>query len=81
MELESRTVMIYFYPAKITTNKDGCTVQFIDFEGCITEGKDRQEATENAHKALKQYIKYCKEEGIKLPKPSTVSMEIIAVEE
>lgn len=73
--------MFYSYPAVIALNCDGtCTVTFPDLEGCITEGKDRQEATENAYKALKQYIRYCKEEGISLPNPRSVSIDIIAVE-
>lgn len=45
------------YPAKILKNETGqYTIDFIDLEGCITEGDTLLEALENAKEAMGLYL-------------------------
>lgn len=55
------------YPAIFTKNKNGYTIEFIDLEGCITEGTNLQEAFYMAKDALGLYL----DEEINFPKPTT----------
>lgn len=50
----------------------GYTVSFPDLPGCITEGDDFEEATVNAKEALELHLYGMEEEGIEIPKPSTI---------
>lgn len=60
-----------FYPAILEpAEQGGYGVVFPDFPGCVTVGRDAEEATRNALEALLLHIEGMIEEGIELPAPS-----------
>lgn len=62
------------YPAKFDKYKDGAyTVQFVDFQGCITEGDNLEEAKANAAEALAGVVESVFEHGRKIPRPSRIT--------
>ncbi len=48
----------------------GYGVVFPDFPGCVTRGRDAEEATRNALEALLLHVEGMIEEGLELPEPS-----------
>ena len=54
----------YIYPAVFHPNEDGSyTVIFPDLPGCITEGKDLDDALHMAQDALATWVEYAVESG------------------
>lgn len=54
---------------------EGCKdigVVFPDFPGCISAGKNYEEAVKMAHDALSFHVKGMKEDGEKIPEPRTL---------
>lgn len=65
--------MIKEYPAIVhKQEKSDYGVSFPDFPGCITAGKTLQKAHAMACKALQAHVELMMEEGITIPKPSTL---------
>ena len=61
---------IYVYPSIFTFDDDGISVEFPDLPGCITEGKDLEEAFEMATDAASGWVLEELEEGNTVPEPS-----------
>ena len=71
--------MSYIYPAKFCSNNDGSyTIIYPDLQGCISEGKDLENAMIMAQSALSQWLEYLESEKQEIPKPSIINN--IAVE-
>jgi len=71
--------MSYIYPAKFCSNNDGSyTIIYPDLLGCISEGKDLENAMVMAQSALSQWLEYLESEKQEIPKPSIINN--IAVE-
>lgn len=65
--------MAYIYPAIFEQNNDNSyTITFPDLPGCISEGKNLDNAMEMAYKALTQWIEYLLDEKESLPAPSDI---------
>ena len=62
----------YRYNAIFTYKKDGVHVVFPDLPGCITFGKDEDEAINMAREVLALHIYGMEEDGDELPPPSSV---------
>lgn len=61
----------YIYPAVFHANDDGSyTVIFPDLPGCITEGKDLENALSMAQDALYAWMEYTVENGESVPAAS-----------
>ena len=61
----------YIYPAVFHANDDGSyTVIFPDLPGCITEGKDLENALSMAQDALYAWMEYTVENGASVPAAS-----------
>lgn len=77
------------YPAIFTQEDDGYWVQFIDLDGCFSDGKTLAEAMENAKEAmglfledLKEYPKFTSDfSNIKLEKNQIISFISINMDE
>lgn len=65
--------MKFIYPAIIHEDIDGYWAEFIDLEGCSTQGDTLEELLENATEALEVYLLGLLEDGIKLPTPSSIT--------
>lgn len=60
-----------FYPAILEPDEEGgYGVVLPDFPGCVSVGRDAEEATRNALEALLLHIEGMIEEGLDLPEPS-----------
>lgn len=62
----------YSFPALFEKDFDseGYTVTFPDFDGCITEGDDFDEALAMAKDALSGYLYLSEEDGEEIPTPT-----------
>ena len=60
------------YPAIIERGETGFGVYFPDLAGCTSAGDTFTEAIVNAREALAMHIAGLAEDGIELPKPSTI---------
>lgn len=60
------------FPAIFSSDKEseGYTVTFPDFDGCITEGDDLNEALRMAKDALGGYLYLSEEDGEEIPAPT-----------
>ena len=61
------------YYAIFNYGEDGITVTFPDFPGCITSGRNLDEATECAQEAMGLHIYGLYEEGLPIPKCSQLA--------
>ena len=63
--------MIIQYPAKIKYSREDKTylVEFPDLPGCLTEGKNMDDAIHNAKEALTGYLASIFERNLKIPEP------------
>jgi predicted RNase H-like HicB family nuclease len=74
--------MSYIYPAKFSSNDDGSyTIIYPDLQGCISEGKDLENAIIMAQSALSQWLEYLESEKQEVPKPSTINDIIVGKNE
>jgi predicted RNase H-like HicB family nuclease len=74
--------MEYVYPAIFHTNPDGSyTITFPDLPGCISEGKSLENALDMAHSALYEWLEYCKDKKLAVPKPSAPQTALLSQEE
>jgi len=65
--------MEYVYPAIFHKNEDGSyTITFPDLPGCISEGKNLNNALFMAQSALKQWISYLADKEQKIPSASAL---------
>ena len=60
--------MTYYYPAIIRKKEEGYRVDLIDLEGCFGEGKDRQDALEDARHAGVNWLLVESEDSMNFPK-------------
>lgn len=61
------------YPARFESAEEGgYTVEFIDLEGCITEGDTLEEALVMAREALTGWLKSVYSRELNIPEPSIV---------
>jgi antitoxin HicB len=67
--------MIIQYPAKIKYIREDKSyiVEFPDLPGCLTEGKNMDDAIHNAKEALTGYLTSIFERNLKIPKSSKVT--------
>lgn len=70
---------IYRYAAIFTYEEDGIHIVFPDLPGCISFGKDEDEAVEMAQKALSLHLNGMKEDGRPFPKASRL-MDIYSLD-
>lgn len=75
-----------FYPAQIEESGGAFGVWFVDFPGCVSGGKSRDEALENAYEALALHVAGMLEDGEELPPasepvkvPEAVAVTLIGV--
>ena len=65
--------MEYIYPALFSQNDDGTyTITFPDLPGCISEGKNLENALRMAHLALTQWVDYLNDLNEELPGASSI---------
>ncbi|MCL2661938.1 MAG: type II toxin-antitoxin system HicB family antitoxin [Oscillospiraceae bacterium] len=65
--------MNYIYPAIFSSNDDGSyTITYPDLKGCISEGKDLENAMVMAQSALSQWLEYLDSDKQEFPKPSEI---------
>ncbi len=62
------------YIAVLHEGEENIGVQFPDFPGCITVGKDLEDARKQAQKALQFHIEGMKEDGDPIPEPSSLDL-------
>ena len=60
----------YRYTAIFTYEEDGIHVVFPDLPGCVTFGKDEEEATRMAREVLALHLYGMEEDGDEIPQPS-----------
>lgn len=60
----------YIYPAILRTEEEAITVTFPDLEGCVTFGRDEEEALRHAKEALEGYLYLLEKENLEIPSPS-----------
>ena len=64
----ARSAKVMEYPAVFAPNEqDGFDVSFPDFPGCVTFGKDFEEAKEKAAEVLELWIEELQEDGEAIP--------------
>lgn len=66
------------YVALFEKEKDGFSVYFPDFPGCVTCGDDLDDAVDMAYEALSMFVESMLEEGETLPSPKT-KKEVMAL--
>ena len=59
------------YIALVTMGRDVYDVVFPDFDGLVTQGDTYEKAVHNAHEALALHIQGMREDGEKIPEPSS----------
>ena len=62
------------YIAVLHEGEENIGVQFPDFPGCITVGKDLEDARKQAQEALQFHIEGMKEDGDPIPEPSSLDL-------
>ena len=73
-KVNKRNIMKYYYPAifhRSESKESGFWIEFPDLDGAFTQGDDIDEAYKMAEDCLGLVLSYYKDEGKKLPKPST----------
>jgi len=60
----------YLYPAILRVEEEAITVTFPDLEGCITFGRNEEEALRQAKEALEGYLYLLEKEKLEFPSPS-----------
>ena len=68
--------VLFTYPAIFTMEDNEYWVEFIDLEGCFSEGKNLSEAMENAKEAMGLYL-----EDLEVYPESTTNIKDIKLEE
>lgn len=63
---------IYFYIAIFTFEDDGIHVTFPDLAGCVTFGKNEQEAYHMAQEVLKFHLYGMEEDNLEIPVASSI---------
>ena len=69
----------YIYPAKITKNKDGILLEFVDLDDLVADGDTIEQAIESAQEVLALYIIDMLDQGKTLPKPSQLDKGVVYV--
>lgn len=65
--------MQYVYPAMFYPEDDGgFTVDFPDFQGCVTQGDTLYEALEEAQDAAEFWLDYLEDTGKEIPAPTPI---------
>ena len=60
------------YIAFISTDRPSFSVVFPDFPGCVSAGKNFEDAVRMAHEALSGHVECMKDAGLKIPDPSNL---------
>ena len=60
------------YIAFISTSKPNYSVVFPDFPGCVSAGKNFEEAVRMAHEALAGHVECMKDTRLEIPNPSSL---------
>ncbi|MGQ9558707.1 MAG: type II toxin-antitoxin system HicB family antitoxin [Desulfurispora sp.] len=63
----------YVYPAILSFDDDGITVEFPDLPGCVTCGDTEEDAISMAREALQLHLYGMEEDGDEIPKPSRIT--------
>lgn len=63
----------YVYPAILTYDDDGISVEFPDLPGCLTCGQSVQEAFSSATEALSLHLYGMEEDNDVIPEPSSLT--------
>ena len=69
----------YTYPAKITRNKDGILLEFVDFEYLVADGDTIEQAIKNAQEVLALHLIETLDQGKTLPEPSQLEKGVVYV--
>jgi antitoxin HicB len=65
------------YPGKIHNDPDGMWIEFIDLEGCVTQGDTEKELIRNAQEALSLFLEEYIGNNKEVPFPSQVKADDI----
>ncbi len=63
----------YIFPAVLTFEPDGISIEFPDLPGCLPCAKTEEEAFKNAKEALELHLYGMEEDNEDIPEPSKVS--------
>lgn len=63
---------IYTFPAVLSFDEDGVSVEFPDLPGCLTCGSSTEEAITNAKEALALHLYAMEEDNEIIPKPTEI---------
>ena len=62
----------YVYPAIISMDDDGISVEFPDLPGCVSCADTTEEAAKNANEALRLHLWGLEKDNDNIPKPSDI---------
>jgi len=65
------------YPAIFTPEDSGFSIEFPDFQGCVSQGENLEEALAMAEEALKGHIRCLIDINSNIPEPSDIQGEDI----
>lgn len=64
---------LYVYPAVLSYDDDGISIEFPDLPGCLPCAFNDNEALKNAKEALALHIYGLEKENVELPEPTAVN--------
>ncbi|MDR3148545.1 MAG: type II toxin-antitoxin system HicB family antitoxin [Oscillospiraceae bacterium] len=64
---------VYIYPAILSYAKDGISIEFPDFPGCLPCADTTEEAVKNAREALSLHIWGMERDGDTIPAPAKIT--------
>lgn len=67
--------MLFTYPAILHKEADGYWAEFLDLEGCVTQGDTLAEVIYNCQDALNGYIYTCLKHELVIPEPTEIISE------
>lgn len=62
----------YLFPAVLSVDRDGISVEFPDLPGCLTCGQTEEEAVEMAKEALQLHLYGMERDGDEIPSPAKI---------
>ncbi|VAX32466.1 hypothetical protein MNBD_NITROSPIRAE01-2163 [hydrothermal vent metagenome] len=66
------------YLVVIEQTNSGYSAYSPDLPGCVTTGASQKEAEQNMRDAIRFHIEGLKQEGLKIPKPSSAYVDVAA---
>ncbi|MCL2499435.1 MAG: type II toxin-antitoxin system HicB family antitoxin [Defluviitaleaceae bacterium] len=67
----------YVYPAVITVDADGISVEFPDLPGCLSCADTTEEAARNANEALRLHLWSMEKDGDVIPAPTDLTKIVL----